>query len=171
MKKRIYAPWRHDYVNSTTPLNKDSYINNCVFCHQFAQQGKDEEFFILKRFPLTAVMLNFYPYNAGHLMVLPLEHQGELLDLPSATRAELMEVTAKSLPLLKEGLNAQGFNIGINLGHAGGGGIPEHLHIHILPRWRGDTNFLEAIGGVKIISSDLHKIYKTLKDSFSTLTL
>lgn len=168
MNKKMYAPWRHNYINGTPNDPSIPLKNNCIFCHEF-EQNKDDEYFILKRFPQTIVMLNFYPYNAGHIMVLPIEHQGELTELAPSVRTELMEVTTQCLPILKKALDAQGFNIGINLGQAGGGGIPKHLHIHILPRWQGDTNFLETLGGVKVISSDLNKIYTNLKKHFAAI--
>lgn len=166
----LYAPWRHDYVNGNIKKNSEPLKNNCVFCHQFAQSD-DKKYYIIKRFERTVVMLNYYPYNAGHIMVLPFEHKANLPDLDAQTRAELMEVTSASLPVIEKALDAQGFNIGINLGEAGGGGIPSHLHIHILPRWKGDTNFLESIGSARLISSDLDKTYELLHQGFSSITL
>jgi len=165
MKKKIYAPWRHDYVTKTGKKEKSISKDSCVFCQQFAQQD-DEKYFILKRFNHSAVMMNLYPYNAGHVMVLPLDHQASLNNLTPETRAEMMEVTNLSLNVIGSSMNAEGFNVGINLGIAGGGGIPGHLHIHILPRWLGDTNFLETIGETKLISSDLVQTYKNLKQKF-----
>ncbi len=168
--KLLYAPWRHDYVNGKTEKPQGPLKNNCIFCHQFSQQD-DEKYYIIKRFPRTAVMLNYYPYNAGHIMVLPFEHEGDLTKLSTETRTELMEVTSLSLPIIEKALDAQGFNVGINLGAAGGGGIPEHLHIHILPRWKGDTNFLEAIAGTRLISSDMHKVYQLLREGFEPISI
>lgn len=165
--KKLYAPWRHDYINRyhDTEEKKDDTEKGCVFCNQF-KDDNDDKYFILKRFSYAAVMMNFYPYNVGHLMVLPFEHQGDLHRLAPHVRAELMEVVALSVPILESTLNAEGFNIGINLGIAGGGGIPSHVHIHILPRWLGDTNFLESIGQVKVLSSDFHKTFSMLKKKF-----
>lgn len=166
----LYAPWRHDYVNGNTKKITGPLKNNCVFCHQF-DQNDDEKYYIIKRFSRTAVMLNYYPYKAGHIMILPLEHKGSLPDLDAQTRAELMEVTSAALPILEKLINAQGFNIGINLGEAGGGGIPSHLHIHIVPRWKGDTNFLETIGQTSLINSDMDKIYNLLREGFAPITI
>lgn len=168
--KLLYAPWRHDYVNGKVEKPQGPLKNDCIFCHQFAQDD-DEKYFIIKRFTHTAIMLNFYPYNAGHIMILPFEHKGELPDLSPAIRTELMEVTSLSLPIITKALDAQGFNIGINLGAAGGGGIPQHLHIHVLPRWKGDTNFLEAFAETRLISSDMNNVYALLREGFAKITI
>ena len=99
----LYAPWRHDYVNGNYSKPKGPLKNNCVFCHQF-DQNDDEKYYIIKRFSRTAVMLNYYPYNGGHIMILPLEHKGVLQDLDAPTRAELMEATSLALPILEKTL-------------------------------------------------------------------
>ena len=164
--KKIYAPWRNDYVtNVTHKTDKTALKNECVFCHQF-EENKDEKNLILKRLPHCAIMMNHYPYNGGHLMVLPLEHIGTLEDLTPEVRTELMEATSLCTTILNKVLKPHGCNIGINLGKAGGGGIPSHLHIHILPRWAGDTNFLPLLADTKPLSVDLEEIYKKLKKEF-----
>jgi ATP adenylyltransferase len=164
---KLYAPWRHNYVTKQLgEKSKTELKNNCVFCDQFAQED-DAKYLILKRFEHTAVMLNYYPYNAGHLMVLPLEHKATLNDLDKTARSELMEATNLSNNILQNVMNCEGMNIGINLGIAGGGGIPSHLHIHLLPRWRGDTNFLATLGETTLVCSDFYKIYKDLKEPFA----
>jgi ATP adenylyltransferase len=168
--KALYAPWRHDYVNNDVKKHPVNLKNDCVFCHQFDQQD-DEKYYIIKRFSNSAVILNFYPYNAGHIMIIPFEHQGDLSALSSHVRAELMEIVSISLPTIEKTLNAEGFNIGINLGAAGGGGIPHHLHIHVLPRWKGDTNFLEAFAETRLISSDMKKVYNMLRESFTHIVI
>jgi len=166
--KRLYAPWRQDYVTGMTGKSdkKNKTKNDCVFCSQLSAND-DDKYFVIKRFKHCVVMMNYYPYNAGHVMILPLEHKGDLSDLSSTVRAEMMEALNKSIQVIGKTMNAEGFNVGINLGIAGGGGIPSHLHIHILPRWRGDTNFLETIGQTKLISSDFTKVFKDLKKGFS----
>lgn len=161
--KLLYAPWRQDYIQKNIPQPTEPLKNNCVFCHQF-EQNNDDRYFILRRFEHAALALNYYPYNAGHVMVLPLEHKGTLQELSKHVRAELMEITNQTIPILEKTLHAEGFNVGINIGQAGGGGIPSHLHIHILPRWKSDTNFLDALSGNRVISVDLEKTYKILKN-------
>ncbi|MCK4265562.1 HIT domain-containing protein [Candidatus Babeliales bacterium] len=147
---------------------KKSSSEECTFCKQL-DQDDDEKHYILKRTKLSVIMFNLYPYNSGHLMVLPLEHKGNLLDLTPETRQDLMESVNSSIKILKQELKPDGFNVGINLGEAGGGGMPSHLHIHVLPRWIGDTNFLPLIGETKPLSFDLAKMYKNLKKEFDKI--
>jgi ATP adenylyltransferase len=162
----LYAPWRHDYINRNREnKNKNTIKNDCVFCHQL-ELNQDKKYLILKRFEKCFVMMNKYPYNVGHLMVLPNEHKADFRDIDKVTRADLFEIASLTTTILERVLNANGFNLGINMGIAGGGGIPSHLHIHVLPRWIGDTNFCETIGDVKILSSDIEKVYKMLKVEF-----
>ncbi|MBX9831125.1 HIT domain-containing protein [Candidatus Babeliales bacterium] len=164
--EKLYAPWRHGYVTKTDPnMPTGPLKNNCVFCDQFAQNN-DEKYLILKRGQHTAVVMNYYPYNAGHLMVLPLEHKANLNDLTPEVRAELMELVNLSLNVVQEALKCAGFNVGINVGETGGGGIPSHLHMHIVPRWKGDTNFMATVAETTLICSPFHELYKNFKDIF-----
>lgn len=160
--EKIYSPWREKYIINT------SSNGDCVFCHQHAQNN-DEKYFILKRFPKTFVIINLYPYNGGHLMVLPVAHKATLEECTQDERAELMEGVTKSITILQQELNPDGFNIGINIGKAGGGGLPSHVHIHILPRWNGDTNFLPLLCETKQVSVDLVALYKKLKKAFDKI--
>lgn len=167
--KKIYAPWRDKYINKTAHKpNEDRMEQKCVFCSQL-EENKDEEYFILKRFKHTFVMLNLYPYNGGHLMILPLAHKGTLETCTPEERSELIEVTTLCTTILKKTEKPQGFNIGLNMGKAGGGGIPSHLHFHLLPRWEGDTNFMPLLAETKPLSIDLVALYKKLKKEFDSL--
>lgn len=161
--KRMYAPWRSKY----TAHEKKEHINKdeCAFCEQFAQND-DEKFFILRRFKHHAILLNRFPYNAGHLLIIPFEHQPTLNKLSKEARNELMELIAMSSHLVQEKLKADGVNIGLNIGKVSGSSIPSHLHFHILPRWLGDTNFLPTLADTKQVSVDLHDIYRELKSAF-----
>lgn len=164
--KLLYAPWRSNYA-----LKGDRPMKSCAFCEQIASQ-EDEKHFIIKRFSHCFVNLNLFPYNAGHIMVIPYQHQASLPALSQETRAELIEVVSVSIDLLTTALQAEGFNAGFNLGgKAAGGSIPKHLHIHILPRWLGDTNFLITLADVKPISFDLNKTYQTLRSAFKNVTI
>jgi ATP adenylyltransferase len=156
--EKIYAPWREKYV--TQKLE-----NGCVFCHQL-KQNDDEKYFILKRFKHTFVIINLYPYNGGHLMVFPTAHKSTFDQCTQEERIELIETVNKCIVILQKELSPQGFNVGVNIGDAGGGGIPSHLHFHILPRWKGDTNFLPLLSDTKHVSVDLVKLYKRLKPHF-----
>ena len=146
--KKLYAPWRHDYINNVArKKDKDNSAKSCVLCTQLSH-NQDDAYYIVKRFSDCAVMMNYYPYNAGHVMVLPYDHKPNLNDLTPHVRAQMMEVISLCTTVIEQELETEGFNVGINLGSAGGGGLPAHLHIHVLPRWRGDTNFLETTGEV-----------------------
>ncbi len=164
--KKIYAPWRSDYVvQEARSKNEDTKQDECVFCEQFCDTS-DEQYFILHRGQHCAIIMNFYPYNAGHLMVLPLGHVGSLQELGADARAELMELTCTSIEVLEKELSPSGFNTGMNLGKAAGAGIPSHIHMHVVPRFAGDTNFMPIIAETKPISFDLPKLYAKLKKHF-----
>lgn len=166
--KILHAPWRLLFLPF---IKRDKRgIEDCVFCTQCAE-NKDEEYFIIKRFKHCYVALNLYPYNLGHLLVLPKKHTGEFDELDKETRIEMNEVVYHSIKILKEYCAPQGFNIGINTGTAGGGAIPGHLHIHVLPRWVADTNFLPLIAETKVLSVDLPTLYKKMVVLFEKVTL
>lgn len=161
----LYAPWRDEYSHLVhTNFGKES----CVFCAQF-KEHRDAEHWIIKRFNNTVVMLNKYPYNAGHLLVLPHAHGGDIAALDVSVRTELMEVATISMQALKKILNPPAFNFGINMGKESGGSITDHLHVHVLPRWGGDTNFLPTCSNSKVISVDMQVLYEKLKKLFDEI--
>jgi ATP adenylyltransferase len=167
--KQLYAPWRGDYTSSTVRGKKeDTPEEDCIFCSQFKEQ-MDEKNFILKRFEHNVVMLCRYPYNAGHLLILPLTHVAGLQEISKEARGELMELANRSIEILNKTINPDGCNVGLNLGKAAGAGIPSHLHMHVLPRWTGDTNFMPVIAGTKVISFNIDEIYKKLHVAFAEL--
>jgi len=134
----------------------------CILC-QKPRENNDEANFILYRGQNNFVLLNIYPYNAGHLMVAPYRHIANLADLTEREIIEQFDLIKRSLELLKEVLNPAGFNIGLNLGKAAGAGIEAHLHTHIVPRWVGDTNFMPVLSNTRIISEALTATYRRLK--------
>ncbi|MGC2310766.1 MAG: HIT domain-containing protein [Candidatus Babeliaceae bacterium] len=159
----LYAPWRTNYV---TQSEESSQSQQCPFCIS-PDQYDDEKNFIIKRFENAYVMLNKYPYNAGHLLIIPYAHKASLEFLSSQERAEIMEIMTTALQILQKVLKNQGTNIGINVGgKAAGGSVPDHLHWHAVPRFLGDTNFLPILAQTKSISLDLHDLYKKLKGAF-----
>ncbi len=167
----LYAPWREDYTTKVDQGPKDPKsdgADQCVFCVQFTQ-NKDDEFLILARYPNACIMMNKYPYNSGHLLILPLVHKANLEDLSAETRHELTELIMHSTVILKKELQTHGINVGLNLGKAAGSSIPSHLHYHVLPRWTGDTNFLPTLAGTKQISTDITKLFARLKPQFQNL--
>jgi ATP adenylyltransferase len=165
--KHLYVPWRQKYSKENKNENTKK---ECPFCRIFSQdKSEDRKNFILKRFKHSAVVLNLYPYNAGHLMVIPLKHSAQLNELPDEALNEIMQLTSKSCEILQKELNAQGINIGLNLGRDAGAGVPNHLHMHVLPRWQGDTNFMALLAETKPISFDLNEIYNDLISYFDSI--
>jgi len=169
--KHLFAPWREEYSKSIERTKlAGTPEEECVFCAIFKEHN-DAQNFILRRFPSMVIMLNRYPYNAGHIMILPTHHVASLSSLGKESRLELMELTNASIEIIKTELACDGVNVGLNLGKAAGAGIPSHLHMHILPRYFGDTNFLPTLADTKQISFDLNKIYARLKPAFDTINI
>lgn len=165
----MYAPWRDTYTKkSSRDQRKTVEKKDCVFCKKLENQ-QEAESFVIKKFRYNSIVLNKFPYNAGHILIVPIEHKASLDTLTKTTRAELMELISKSTSILEKTLQCDGINIGINLGKAAGSSIPSHLHVHILPRWYGDTNFLPTLSETKQISIDLHAMYAHLKKAFVLL--
>lgn len=167
--KKIYTPWRHKYVSQQDKKEHAKKLkNDCVFCDQFEKQD-DEKNLIVRRLKHSVIIMNYYPYNAGHVMVIPNEHKASLCDLTAEMRAELMEGVNASIQVIQATLNCEGFNVGVNFGPAGGGGIQDHLHVHVLPRWMGDTNFLATLAETKLVCSDFQEVFLQLKKKFDEL--
>jgi ATP adenylyltransferase len=140
----------------------------CIFCDKLLQQ-RDAENLVLWRGDTAFVMLNRYPYNNGHLMIVPQAHVASLTQLTPRQREELFELTAISEGILQRAFRPHGFNIGLNLGAAAGAGIAEHLHMHVVPRWAGDTNYMTVIGEIRVIPQHLDETYQLLATHFQTL--
>ena len=139
--------------------------SGCIFCDHLAA-GDDERAFILHRGPLAFALLNAYPYNTGHLMVAPLRHVGDLTELSADERAELMELTSRSVAIVRAAMNAEGFNVGVNLGEVAGAGVPGHVHVHVVPRWGGDTNYMPVVADTKVLPEMLEGTYAKLRPLF-----
>lgn len=159
--KPMWAPWRIDYILGEKP-------GGCVLCDMPAMND-DARNFILHRASTCYVIMNLYPYNNGHLMVVPFRHFSCYEELLSGERAESAELTARAVRALKKAMRPDGFNIGVNQGKAAGAGIDEHLHVHIVPRWNGDSNFMTVVGGVKVIPQCLEDTYRALKEAFESV--
>jgi ATP adenylyltransferase len=157
----LWSPWRYDYIKSG-----DEKKSDCVFCSILENPAPDEEKFILHRAGLNFVILNIYPYISGHLMIVPYSHIADLDQLPKETSDETMDLAKRCHAALREAYQPNGFNLGINLGKAAGAGVAEHIHLHILPRWIGDANFMTSIGQTRTIPEDLRTTYEKLKDKF-----
>ncbi|PKN64066.1 MAG: HIT family hydrolase [Deltaproteobacteria bacterium HGW-Deltaproteobacteria-10] len=151
----IYAPWRMEYIKSEKP-------DGCVFC-KCSIRCDD---FLIYEGKSCFVMMNKYPYVSGHLMIIPLRHIGKIEDLTGEERSEIFSLLDKTVRVLKEAMNPDGFNIGMNIGKAAGAGVEEHIHVHVIPRWEGDTNFMSAVNNIRVIPEDMHKTAKKLAPLF-----
>lgn len=154
----LWSPWRYDYIKSS-----DENKNDCVFCSILKNSASDEEKYILHRAEFNFVILNKFPYVSGHLMVVPYEHTADLDRLSAETTNEMMDLAKRCQKALREVYHPNGFNLGMNLGKAAGAGVAEHLHLHILPRWIGDVNFMTSVGETRTIPESLETTYKKLK--------
>ncbi|MFN3308915.1 MAG: HIT family protein [Anaerolineales bacterium] len=152
------------------------YIQNhrrdagCIFCLAVAQEDSPENL-IVKRGETAFVILNRFPYTSGHLMVVPYQHTSDLGSLGSVCRCEMMELVNASIEVLKQVYHPQGFNLGMNLGEPAGAGIADHLHMHIVPRWSGDTNFMSTVGGVRVLPEELEDTYRRIKEVWKRIDL
>lgn len=162
----LWSPWRYDYIKS----NDESVRQNssgCVFCDILSSDAAtDEEQFILHRAEFNFVILNVYPYISGHLMVVPYKHVAHLDRADKQTTDELMDLAKRSQTALRAVYKPHGFNMGMNFGKAGGAGVAEHFHLHFMPRWIGDTNFITAVGETRTLPESLQTTYANLKNSF-----
>jgi len=157
MHKKLWAPWREHFVTHPTP-------RGCIFCIN-PKQKKDSKNFIFMRRRHSFAMLNLYPYNNGHVMVAPNRHLKDLDQLRPKELAALMVHVRDCKKLLKRLLKPHGFNIGINEGRVAGAGFKNHLHVHIVPRWNGDTNYMPVLTDTKVMSVSLEEFYKKLTDA------
>jgi len=150
--EKLWSPWRSKYIDSFKTGETQS---ECIFCEAAGKEIDDLDNLVVRKSKLTFTLLNLYPYNNGHLMIVPYRHIGELSDLLVEEANELMQELQLAQHALNNTLKPQGFNIGANIGRSSGAGIADHIHFHIVPRWNGDTNFMPVLGQVKIISQDL----------------
>ncbi|OLC28418.1 MAG: HIT family hydrolase [Armatimonadetes bacterium 13_1_40CM_64_14] len=160
--KQLWAPWRGEY------LQQDPKTDRCIFC-EAAGGTDDRAALVVARGQHCFVLMNRFPYNSGHVMVVPTRHSGNLHDLDDGELAEMFRYIDYSARVAKRALRAEGFNLGMNLGRAAGAGIVDHLHVHVVPRWVGDTNFMPVLSEVKVISEHLQTTYQKLADGFAIM--
>ena len=158
---RLWSPWRYDYVKSE-PSGEKNLPPSCVFCALLESEGDDESKFIVERAAHNFIILNLYPYVSGHTMIVPYQHIAELSAAPKETTDEMMDLTKRCQTALREIYRPDGFNLGMNLGRAAGAGVADHFHMHILPRWVGDTNFMTTVGETRVLPEDLKTTYVKL---------
>ncbi len=155
----LWTPWRYQYIKSADDQP------GCIFC-QALDSGDDEAALILHRAQRNFVVLNRYPYTNGHLMIAPLAHGGELENIPADTLAEMMQLAQQAQRAIKEVYEPDGFNLGMNLGRAAGAGVVGHIHLHVLPRWVGDTPFITTTAETRTLPEELSTTFKNLKPFF-----
>ena len=153
---QLFAPWRMAYIDGADKQE------GCIFC-DFPKANEDRKRLILARGELVFVILNAFPYNPGHLMVAPFRHEGDYENLKDEECLEMHRFGQRCVTVLKEAMNPQGFNLGINIGRTAGAGFAGHVHLHIVPRWNGDTNFMPVIAGTKVLPASLQETWESLK--------
>jgi ATP adenylyltransferase len=158
--ERLWTPWRREFVEGG-----DKTSSACFLC-TMPEEDDDRATLILARGDTVYVLLNLYPYNSGHLMVAPYAHGGALATLDVGTAEEVMRMTQRCADVLERAYRPDGCNVGMNLGKAAGAGVPDHLHMHVLPRWEGDTNFMPVIGNTKVLPESLEQTYDRLEPYF-----
>lgn len=163
----LWAPWRMEYIRS---LSGDK-PGGCFFCEYRDAAAADAANHVLWRTAETMVVMNRFPYTNGHLLVAPLAHKADFADLGDGPLGDLWKQTRDAKSLLAQAVGAQGFNIGINFGLCAGAGVPDHLHVHVVPRWNGDTNFMAVLGDVRVIPEGLDKMYVRLKEAAGNMGL
>jgi ATP adenylyltransferase len=156
--KQLWAPWRLEYIESADEQQ------GCVFCR--ARDGDDEKSLVVHRGKRAFVVLNKYPYASGHLMVAPNRHEGEFGDLEAEEALEVHQLAAAGLAALAETMRPQGFNVGWNLGRIAGAGVVDHVHLHVVPRWAGDTNFMPVLADVKVLPEALEATRRKLAEAW-----
>lgn len=161
---RLWSPWRYQYIAAGGAADSES--GGCVFCRLRDDPDHDETNFVLHRAAHNFIVLNIYPYISGHLLIVPYEHVSDLDAAQKETTDELMDLTKRCQTALREVYRPTGFNIGMNLGRSAGAGIADHIHIHIMPRWVGDTNFMTAVGETRVIPEILSTTYQKLRGKF-----
>jgi ATP adenylyltransferase len=157
---RIWAPWRLRYVSSA---NKQT---ECVFCAK-PDEGDDRAALIVHRGERCYVILNLYPYTSGHLMVAPFEHVGRLQDIAPETTAEMMNLAQQAIRKMEEVYSPEGFNLGVNQGRVAGAGVEGHIHLHVVPRWAGDNNYMPVVADTRVMPQSLEETYDALEGGFS----
>jgi ATP adenylyltransferase len=155
--ERLWTPWRMQYVSSSGESSSE-----CLFC-ELPRQERDAENLLVQRGRHAFSMLNLYPYNNGHLMIAPYQHTGDLAALDSEVAADVLALIQRAVGALSNEYHPDGYNIGMNLGRVAGAGVPDHLHVHIVPRWGGDTNFMPLTADTKVLPETLQQTYQRLK--------
>ena len=159
----LFSPWRMDYVSKPSSKEGDVFLDAL-------NSDNDRESLILFRGALSFIIMNLYPYNNGHLMVVPYRKVNSMIDLNQKELSEIIKLSQNSMDIIKKELNADGFNFGVNVGKCAGAGIDDHIHFHVVPRWNGDNNFMPAIGNTKVVVQGLFDTYDVLYPLFQKIS-
>jgi len=166
--EKLWSPWRSQYIQS---FKEEKPKSGCIFCTAVEEDINADTSLVVRKAELTFTVLNLYPYNNGHLMVVPKRHLSEFTQLTGEENLEIMNELQLALKCLKMISKPDGFNIGANIGKSSGAGIDDHIHFHIVPRWNGDTNFMPVLGEVKVLSQDLLHTKKELIRAYESVLL
>ena len=168
--EHLWAGWRREYIVEATERERAGELlhdeSSCVFCRLAASGAPSEDNLVVWRGALTFVVMNAYPYASGHVLVLPLRHVGPMVGLTASESAELWSATEDSVAAIEKAFDPDGLNMGANLGRAAGAGLPGHLHLHVLPRWSGDTNFMTSVAETRVLPETLQLSWKRLTDAW-----
>ena len=164
--ERLFSPWRSEYIGSFSKRRKNK-DESCLFCSA-AENKNDSRNLILLRGRYCFAMMNLYPYNSGHVLVVPYTHTSDFSKLSTKEYADVMAVSALVMEAVDKTMQPQGFNFGANLGRVAGAGIDQHIHFHIVPRWNGDTNFMPTLADTKLVSESIQATYKKLKKNLTS---
>ncbi|MCK4658333.1 MAG: HIT domain-containing protein [Phycisphaerae bacterium] len=159
VNKNLWAPWRMEFIRS---LEKEQQACGCFLCNYWSDPDSDSDNHVVWRGKTAFVVMNRFPYTNGHLLIASAAHKGDYEQLTDDELLEMQVLTRQSLRLLRDTVHAQGFNIGVNLGHCAGAGLPDHIHIHVVPRWAGDTNYMAVLGDTRVIPDGLDSLYHNL---------
>jgi ATP adenylyltransferase len=157
--KRLWSPWRKAYIEG------QEKEDGCIFCNALAKADSPKNL-IVHRGRRAFVIVNLYPYTSGHVMVAPVDHKPSLEFLDPETRAEMMELVSQAMVTLKKAYGPPAFNIGANIGEAAGAGVPDHVHLHIVPRWGGDTNFMSTVGETRVLPETIEETWKRIREGW-----
>ena len=168
---RLWTPWRYQYISGAGPREADGpgpreSGGDCVFCSIASDESSDGRNFVLHRARHNFAVLNLYPYTSGHLMIVPYLHADALDAVPKEATDEMMDLAKRAQGALREAFRPEGFNLGMNLGRMAGAGVAGHVHLHVLPRWAGDANFMSTVGETRVLPQDLPTTYDKLRPLF-----
>jgi ATP adenylyltransferase len=162
--KQVWAPWRMAYLNSSEK------VHGCIFCAK-AHENRDEDNYVVFRSERCFALLNLYPYNSGHLLVVPYQHTGQFSEVEAETVADMFGTAQRAQQVIDHVMRPQGYNMGVNQGEAAGAGITDHIHLHIVPRWNGDTNFMPVLADAKVMPELLTATAAKLREGFEGLAV